>query len=655
MIKSSKRIAMLYFCIGVIWIYTSDMFFDIVLTSLSKSQINFFNTLKGIGFVALTAFLLYKLIGKYYKTLKRSEEEYRAMFDCNPNPMWIYDTETLAFLRVNHAAVSKYGFSQAEFLKMKAIDIRPEEEVEKFTNYISNNNHVIGNSGIWTHRLKNTSLIKIQAFSYDIIYNNKNAKLILAVDITEKVKYEQKLKEQQEILELTVRELRLNKEKITSTQEIAKIGGWTYALDNDSFDFTSQFYELLRIPREYRNLNTIADFEKFVCEEDISKLRDFMSNFKNGDKEGECILRVIDKDNWRFIKFGALLTSSNPGQSILEGFVQDITRLELKDQLIKVTLERFEQLAITTNDALYEWDYAQNEIRWTGNVSVLIGNVDKATIDQEWWKERIHPNDYEKNHNLLLAAIDSKQESLKREYRFKTENGDYKQLYDQSIIRYGNNHKVLKIIGSLHDIEEITKVSRENKRLGEIVNKVKNLIVITNKYGLIEWVNGAFIEKMGYSWNEIVGKKPWELLKYPNSSEDSVMFIKEAVDRKEFFNVEVENITKNGDHCWFQIDGSPIYGDKNECLGYIAIESDITERKNKEEKIKQQNKLLKEAAWINSHQVRKPLASILGLIQLMQLADNVKETEEYLSLLEICSNELDVIIKKSVSLADFKE
>src|SRR5213075_214136 len=60
---------------------------------------------------------------------RESEEGYRLLFESNPQPMWIYDRETLAFLAVNDAAVEHYGYSHEEFLRMTVKDIRPPEDV----------------------------------------------------------------------------------------------------------------------------------------------------------------------------------------------------------------------------------------------------------------------------------------------------------------------------------------------------------------------------------------------------------------------------------------------------------------------------------------------------------------------------------------------
>ena len=54
---------------------------------------------------------------------------FEQLFHANPQPMWIYDVETLAFLAVNDAAVERYGWSREEFLGMSIRDIRPQHDV----------------------------------------------------------------------------------------------------------------------------------------------------------------------------------------------------------------------------------------------------------------------------------------------------------------------------------------------------------------------------------------------------------------------------------------------------------------------------------------------------------------------------------------------
>lgn len=110
------------------------------------------------------------------ETIRINEAKYRYMFHNNPQPMWIYDTDTLFFLEVNEAAVKHYGYNQDEFLSMTIKDIRPENEIAKLIDSIqySDQHHI--RAGEWTHKKKNGELIFVETISHPIVFNQRNAK-----------------------------------------------------------------------------------------------------------------------------------------------------------------------------------------------------------------------------------------------------------------------------------------------------------------------------------------------------------------------------------------------------------------------------------------------------------------------------------------------
>lgn len=67
--------------------------------------------------------------------------------------------------------------------------------------------------------------------------------------------------------------------------------------------------------------------------------------------------------------------------------------------------------------------------------------------------------------------------------------------------------------------------------------------------------------------------------------------------------------------------------------------------KEKQVRIRKQNNILKEIAWINSHSIRKPVASILGLSQLIKISKDPLEKQEYQFMVEHCILELDSVVR----------
>lgn len=139
---------------------------------------------------------------KSQQALVASEKKYRYLFDNNPQPMWIYDLESLRFMEVNSAAVHTYGYSKEEFLKMTLKDIRPEEDIEHLLIDVATTSNLINSAGEWRHLKKTGELIYVEILSHLIKYEKRDARLVLVKDITAKKLIEKELIESEERLRL---------------------------------------------------------------------------------------------------------------------------------------------------------------------------------------------------------------------------------------------------------------------------------------------------------------------------------------------------------------------------------------------------------------------------------------------------------------------
>jgi PAS domain S-box-containing protein len=135
------------------------------------------------------------------KALRQSEERYRTLFESNPNPMWVYDLETLSFLAVNNAAVAHYGYSVGEFRAMTIRDIRPVEDIPNLIDNVSRTTTALGSSTYWRHRKKDGSMIDVEIASHELLWMGRRARVVLVKDITERKRAEERLKEQAEMLD----------------------------------------------------------------------------------------------------------------------------------------------------------------------------------------------------------------------------------------------------------------------------------------------------------------------------------------------------------------------------------------------------------------------------------------------------------------------
>ena len=113
--------------------------------------------------------------------LRRSEKQYRLLFQGNPHPMWVFDLESLAILEVNEAATLHYGYPRNEFLQMTLADLRvmqtpgAEEEIPA---------DIKAQGLVWRHHRKDGSEMDMELIWSPLTFRGKLAALTLATDVT---------------------------------------------------------------------------------------------------------------------------------------------------------------------------------------------------------------------------------------------------------------------------------------------------------------------------------------------------------------------------------------------------------------------------------------------------------------------------------------
>jgi PAS domain S-box-containing protein len=171
----------------------------IVLTGFSDVEFSISSISRGISDYLLkdelTAALLYKSINYAIERKKRStqlrstERKYKSIFELNPQPMWVYDVETLRFLDVNMSAIKHYGFSKEEFLSMTIKEIRPLSEWDRLNTSLEKikENPTLINAGNFRHQKKNGEIIIVEVSSCVIERDVRNVRLVNINDVTERV------------------------------------------------------------------------------------------------------------------------------------------------------------------------------------------------------------------------------------------------------------------------------------------------------------------------------------------------------------------------------------------------------------------------------------------------------------------------------------
>lgn len=215
---------------------------------------------------------------------------YRVLFESNPQPMWVYDLETLGFLAVNEAALESYGYTREEFLAMTLRDIRPTDDMPRLLASVAASAPGLEHAGLWRHLARDGRTIDVEITSHDLDWGGRPARLVVARDVTERLRDRRALEareaELRELTEELERRVARRTEELAATN--AELEAFTYSVSHD-----------LRAP-----LRQIDGFSKILAEELGDRVGESGLHYLRRIREGTVKMARLIEDLLDFSRIG---------------------------------------------------------------------------------------------------------------------------------------------------------------------------------------------------------------------------------------------------------------------------------------------------------------------------------------------------------------
>jgi PAS domain S-box-containing protein len=271
----------------------------------------------------------------------------------------------------------------------------------------------------------------------------------------------------------------------------------------------------------------------------------------------------------------------------------------------------------------------------------------------------IHPDDKAFAAGKVKHAFETLENS-NFNFRFLRKDGSLRNAYAEWRFEYDSNRKPIRLYGILQDITERKKAERELR----VMHDRLSFHMENTPLGFIEWDEQLNMKSMSKQAEKIFG---WNLKDFEEhrrsgysqvyEEDQSIVFgiaeqlLKGEVERN---NIRHRNYRKDGNVIWCEWFNSVLRDNNGKVITIMSLVQDITERKEAEEKLEQQNKeLLKTNSELDrfvystSHDLRAPLSSMLGLIELVndEMSSDDSLQKERLVMMKQSVIKLDTFIE----------
>ncbi|MFT3932481.1 MAG: PAS domain S-box protein [Chitinophagaceae bacterium] len=496
------------------------------------------------------------------------KEIYKSLFSESPQPMWIYDRVTLMFLDINNAAVAHYGYTKEDFLKMTVLDIRPESERKKFKQHVSQLNPVkTTDTTVWIHQKKDGTLINVEVQSYNFNFSEKQARLVIINDVTQR--------------EQTQNILRESEERFRNMADNAPVMIWvSNAEDKTTYvnKYWTDFTGISAVEACGDGWNKvihpgdihigIGEYKKgYMQKKPVSLI--YRLKYRTGEYRW-----VLDKSIPRYLENGVFLGYI--------GSLVDIHDYKMAEEKISFQARLIEN----ASDVIISTDINFNVVTWNKKAEEIYGIDARDAVSKSIL-------DILSKAFLNTASADAVRQLKEKghwegEVLHKKANGEIIYLLCMVSALKDHDNTITGYISVNRDITEKIKaeeaVKKYELKFKAILQNLIDVVFVLDANGLINYVTPSVTSVLGYKDEDLSGRSAFKYIHQDDIQRCKKLFEELLENPVSAIVTDVRLKNKKGAWVWVEAKGVNKFTDEA-ISGVIVSIHDISERKQSEQQL----------------------------------------------------------------------
>ncbi len=326
----------------------------------------------------------------------------------------------------------------------------------------------------------------------------------------------------------------------------------------------------------------------------------------------------------------------------IQGIFWDVTDRINSTEKIKQSERHFQKLVNRIHEVVFLTNAAGVASYSSDSVKDILGYTAEEIIKIPY-TDIVNEADHELIKRLLEEVSEHPHVSKPIQIRVRRKDGEWRWV-EAVVSNYIDDPDINAFVVNMRDIHHLKQAEENLKLQALLLQEVSEAIISTDlEFRILTW-NKAAEELYGWEAGEVTGKIFREVIasEYERGSDEEVI---QTIAGKGRWEGEVIQTTKSGQKYFFFSSITVVEKEDGTPIGFVAVNRNITERKLNEEKLKYQNERLTEIAWLHSHKIRGPVATIMGLMNIYDWTDpSSTENRGIVEKVDQVSRNLDNII-----------